>query len=358
MIEFINKYFDRTLFQLIHHVTFKCNARCGTCFNWHLLNQEIEQELTLEEIQKFSEHLPSFPWLLLSGGEPFLREDLNEIIRVYCINNNIRHLTAPTNGLLTDQVEKHTKDILERNKELSMTLSFSLDDIGERHDKIRGVKGNFDKLLYAYKEVKGLKRKYPNLAIKFNTVVSSWNVKYIDEIVEFVKGLKPDMHSLDFIRGDPKDVSMALPHGEERAKTLRKIKDLYDYYGGYENITTHGRFMAKLSKRVMQRYLKVFSEVVDKQEQVIPCLAGTTNLVLYARGDVSSCEMLPTYANIRAYDYDYNKIIQSQESIERHESIVRKECYCYHPCYQYVNILLNPVQLMKSTEPEVLNVSY
>ncbi len=99
MIDYIIKYLKKDFFQLIFHVTFRCNARCRFCFNWREINQNKDKELSLEEIQKISENLPRFPWLLLSGGEPFLRSDLVDLIETFHRNNKVAHVTIPTNGI-------------------------------------------------------------------------------------------------------------------------------------------------------------------------------------------------------------------------------------------------------------------
>ena len=80
MLKNIPQHLKRELFQVIYHVTFRCNAKCKFCFNWKELNQNKEKELSLEEINKISYSMPKFDWLLLSGGEPTLRTDLVYII--------------------------------------------------------------------------------------------------------------------------------------------------------------------------------------------------------------------------------------------------------------------------------------
>ena len=64
------KYFvvtePKTPLQLIHFITSKCNAKCGHCFYWKNLN--TKGELSLEEIEKITKHLPDLVILNISGG--------------------------------------------------------------------------------------------------------------------------------------------------------------------------------------------------------------------------------------------------------------------------------------------------
>ena len=93
-----------------------------------------------------------FPNLLLSGGEPFLRKDLAEIINLFYKNNEISHLTIPTNGIDTSKIVNSTKDILDSCKNLNFLISITLDGFEEEHDKIKG-KNSFKNALGTYHQL-------------------------------------------------------------------------------------------------------------------------------------------------------------------------------------------------------------
>ncbi len=346
MLKYIQKYIQKDLFQLIFHVTFRCNARCIFCFNWRNLNKDKEKELSLDEIEKISKSMPEFPWLLLSGGEPFLRQDLVAIIEIFCRNNKIKHLTLPTNGLLPERIFEFTKKLLEDYKDLTITLSFSLDDFDKEHDKMRGMEGCYDKVIKSFDMLKIL-RENKKLNIKFNTVASSFNYKHLEELIKRIRSIKPDMHTIDFIRGDVKDKKIGLPPAEELDRIIELIKENNEYYQGYSNIKKHSNFMRIFSKSIQQSYLYLFKEIKANEKQVIPCLAYRINLVLYPYGDVSFCEPLPAFANFRNCNYDYQKIINLEHAKKQKNIIRNKKCYCYHPCYQYLNILFTPKLMIK-----------
>src|SRR4026208_878235 len=87
----------RKLNTLIFFVTSHCNATCDTCFYWEDLNRP--GDLSWEEIVKLSETTPPLTDLWCSGGGPWLRKDLAEIIAPFVQNNGVRHINLPTNGL-------------------------------------------------------------------------------------------------------------------------------------------------------------------------------------------------------------------------------------------------------------------
>jgi len=341
MLEYIPQYIRKDFFQLIYHVTFRCNARCNFCFNWKNLNKNKKNELSLEEIDKISRSMPNFPWLLLSGGEPLLRQDLEEIIGIFYRNNKIKHLTLPTNGLLKERIFNFTNNILKKYKDLTITVSFSLDALDKEHDKMRGIDGCYKKVIESYKYMISL-RKNPNLNLKFNTVISNVNYKSLKELINRVRILKPDMHTIDFVRGDLKDKKINLPSLEEMKNIIKIIKENYNYYKGYSNIKKHSWIMPNISNILQKSYLDLFMDIMNNEKQIIPCLAYKTSLVLYPYGDSSFCEPLKGFANFRDYNYNFRKIIESNQAKKQIELIKNGGCYCYHPCYQYLNILFNP----------------
>ncbi len=84
-------------------VTSTCNSLCRTCFYWDELNKG--HDLTFDQLQRISQTAPAFHKLWISGGEPFLRKDLAEIIELFYVNNGMRHVNLPTNGLLPTKME-------------------------------------------------------------------------------------------------------------------------------------------------------------------------------------------------------------------------------------------------------------
>ncbi|HEU5334358.1 MAG TPA: radical SAM protein, partial [Terriglobales bacterium] len=93
-------------------VTSTCNSLCRTCFYWEELNQG--RDLSFEQLARVSQTAPHFHKLWISGGEPFLRKELAEIIEFFYHNNGIRALNLPTNGLLPAQVVAVIDYLLER----------------------------------------------------------------------------------------------------------------------------------------------------------------------------------------------------------------------------------------------------
>src|SRR5581483_7169959 len=88
---------------LIFFVTARCNARCSMCSYWEEIEQATqEHELTLDEIRRVARSLPKITYLSLSGGEPYLREDLVEIVQAIVDTADPVFVSIPTNGAFPD----------------------------------------------------------------------------------------------------------------------------------------------------------------------------------------------------------------------------------------------------------------
>ncbi len=151
---------------LVFEVTDACNSRCVHCDIWR--KPPAKDMLTCQEIEKMlnDDLFTDLESILITGGEPVLRRDLAEIILAM-------HRAAPragmllsTNGLLPQRVINVVQAALEHN--ICIGIGVSLDGIGEEHDKIRGVKGNFNKVNQLLRELVALRDNHGdkiNLAI-------------------------------------------------------------------------------------------------------------------------------------------------------------------------------------------------
>ena len=86
---FESKVLKRKPIFLTVFVTSRCGLNCGHCFyREELLNGDIHTEMKLWEYERFTQNCASFPKLILTGGEPFLRPDLTDIVHLFYHNNS------------------------------------------------------------------------------------------------------------------------------------------------------------------------------------------------------------------------------------------------------------------------------
>lgn len=325
---------------LILHVTGHCNSRCGMCFAWKRLNHK-EEELTLKEMEKIAQSLGHLTFLDISGGEPFLREDLPAVLEVFDKYCRPGYVNIPTNCLLPVKIAESLQTILD-NTNFPVSLNLSLDGLPKTHDKIRGVKGNFAKVEETWQRVKVLKKKYPKLSVKISTVVSNQNLEEIKELSELVvskmKGI--DFHTLILMRGNPLSSQFSLPP----LKQLESYKDLFfkiwsNYHYG-KNLGGIGERVANISHRY---FFNLYLRALKEHKMALPCLAGRAHVVIYANGDVSLCELRGPVGNLKKADFDFQELWQSKEAGRQRQEIAQNKCFCTHGCNWQDNVFFNPV---------------
>lgn len=294
----------------------------------------------MDEIQKISVTMGNLLWLAFSGGEIYLRDDLVEISKVFYKNNKPSIMLYPTNGMLPENIKDKTEQILKHCKKSVIAVKLSIDGLNGSHDAIRNTPGSFDKTMQTYRLLGELLGKYPNFELGINTVFCSKNQDNMDEIIDFVKGLRDiKTHTISLIRGDLSDESYKEVdytryfHAIERLENNLKsrISSTYRFKGA----------RLKAAQDIIQR--RLIYQTMFEHKRLIPCYAGRLNLVLTEIGDVYPCEILSeTFGNIRDYDYDVGKIIKSEKAERVIDSIMNNRCYCTHECYFMTNILFNP----------------
>jgi radical SAM protein with 4Fe4S-binding SPASM domain len=328
---------------LIHFVTERCNARCLHCLG-SFTNKKPENELTLEEIEKISASLGPLFFLLPTGGEPFLRKDLPEIIRCYYNNNSLRKIGMPTNGSLTETAVKSVTKILEIGDDLHLGVDISIDAIGEDHDKIRNFPGLFEKATKTYRAFKDIEKDCRNFNTCLEITVSSYNQDKLSEIYDyFLDELGIDNLIVRIVRGTPRDpCAKDVDINKFEAFSQRIEEDiLSSTLPGYSNFPMSTFVIARdiIGRRLTMKLLR-------ENRYQIPCYAGNLTGVLRSNGDVYPCELLgEKYGNLRDVNYNFKKLWLSEraEKIRRH--ISKGKCFCTHECFITNNILFNPRML-------------
>lgn len=179
-------------YKLTFAITYRCNSRCTICSIWkkpHL------PEMTLDEIRKFFTANPYFRWVNLTGGEVFLRSDLVEIIKIILdTQKNLYFLNFPTNGIMTKRIVEQVQKILLLNPP-HFIVSISLDGPQKTHDTLRGIKGNWEKAVKTYTELKKLRSSH--FDTYFGMTLSHYNNGLIEQTYEELKTAIPTLKRSD-----------------------------------------------------------------------------------------------------------------------------------------------------------------
>lgn len=306
-------------------LTYECNSFCRTCFAWDQLRKGREHELTLAQMRTTLAGLGDLLFVVLSGGEPFLREDLPEVCELLARNNRASQITIPTGALLPQRIAALVEETLARCRGTSIVVNLSLDHVGARHDAIRGVPGAYERLKETYAALLALGRRRSGLTVNLHTCLCSANVDDLEEITTTVRATFPDaaFHSFELLRGRPPDPTIRPVPVERYREVLPRLEA---YWRSYRNYDGFLRFMKTYSRRVELQTL-------EQETQVVPCQAGWVSGVIEAQGAVRLCELREPVGNLRDTGFDFGRVWFSPEAERQRASIRAKECHCTHSCF-------------------------
>jgi MoaA/NifB/PqqE/SkfB family radical SAM enzyme len=314
-------------------VTYRCNSRCLTC---HVYEKKAD-ELSTEEFDRVFASLGRAPyWYTMSGGEPFLRSDLPAICESAYRHNSPGIINIPTNGLLSDRIPPMVDEIAGKCAGSQVIVNLSLDDVGERHDRIRGVPGNFEKALETYRGLRALGA--PNLTVGVHTVISVFNVDRVPEIHEYVeRELAPDSYITEIaeerveletmgagVTPDPRSYAAAIDYLVARMRE--------ESFSGISRVTQSFRV----------RYYQMVKRFLETGREIIPCYAGVASAQIAPDGDVwFCCIKADPVGNLREAGYDFGAVWFGEKARRARAAQRSGDCACPLANASYTNMLMH-----------------
>lgn len=203
----INRDFNKDPFIVLWELTQACQLHCLHC-RAEAQTCRHPNELTFEEGKKLIDdiHKMNNPMLVFTGGDPLMRDDVFDLAK-YAIDLGIRVSITPS---ATPNVGK---EAMERAKEVGLSRwAFSLDGpSADIHDHFRGTTGSFDLTLEKIRYLHQLK-----MPLQINTVISRYNIDYLEEMAKLIESLECVLWSVFFLvptgRGKQGDMISAVEH--------------------------------------------------------------------------------------------------------------------------------------------------
>jgi len=311
---------------------YECNSRCKTC---NIYKKKVKN-LSLDEYKKLFRNIGKSPyWITLSGGEPFLRKDIVDICQIIYKYSKPKIINIPTNGILTKRIVKDVSEITSICKKSQIIINLSIDAIGHDHDRIRNVKGNYNKVINTFHELKQLSHK--NLSIGIHTVISQFNVSKFASIANSLIALKPDSYITEIAeeRNELGTIGKNITPSKLSYKSaadflIHRIKHQH-FYG-----------MNKITQAFRIEYYNFVKEILRDKEQIIPCYAGVASVQISPNGDLwSCCIKAKSMGNLRDENFNFRKIWNNKKFFSERRSIRNKECYCPLANAAYTNMLMS-----------------
>ncbi|NJN83845.1 MAG: radical SAM protein, partial [Caldilineaceae bacterium] len=288
-------------FSVVVSVSFRCNSKCRTCDVWRKPNDD----LTLDEWNQVFAKLGTAPfYMTFTGGEPFLRKDLDDLVISAYRHCKPEVITIPTNGMLTERVVTMVERMCRECPTSSIGINLSLDGIGDEHDDIRGVEGNWSLSMETWQQLKAMQADHPNLVLTVHTVISRFNVHRFKEIYTGLQFLEPDSYITEV--------------AEERVELdtvgwgITPRPDDYDEVADFLSQAAQqapAKGIARFTQAFRAQYYQLAKRVLHERDQVIPCYAGWASAHIAPNGDLwSCCIRAEEVGNLREHEYDITPI--------------------------------------------------
>lgn len=288
-------------------VTFRCNAKCNMCNIWKFPTKKGE-----ELDPKYYAKLPDGLRINITGGEPTLRDDIDEIFHILYPKASLLELS--TNGFYTEKI------VALANKYPNTLIRVSLEGLPTMNDEKRGTKNGFDRALRTMLELKKTKCKN----IGFSVVISQDNYQDLLHLYELCTSLGVELgnsvvHNSWYFHKEDNilESEEALNQHELFMKALLTSKragwknKLKDYGRAYFNKSIHQRLRNDLpGYRPPCGALKDFF-FIDPWGNVTPCNGSKEEWIL---------------GNLK--ENDFEDIINSQRAMD----ILPKITHCERNC--------------------------
>jgi len=314
-------------------LTYECNSRCQTCNVWQRKNI---QELGLKEYEKIFKNIGQSPYeIILTGGEPFLKKEIVQICQLADKYLKPKIIIIPTNGLLFGLIPQKVEEILSELPETKIVVNLSLDGIGSLHDKIRGVQGNFEKVLKTFNSLENIAIKNKNLDLKVHTVISKFNVKEIPRIYRYIKSRFNSSFITEIAeeRVELRNIGSGIT-----PLTTDYVKAIDFLLSEIEKEQFSG--LDKITQVLRIEYYKLVKKVLLNKKQAIPCLAAIASAQITPDGEVwACCIKSESMGNLREANYSFRDIWQSEKARDIRRMIKQRKCYCPLANTSYTNML-------------------
>lgn len=270
-------------------LTYRCPMRCQMCNIWKYPTNRSE-EIQAKDLTS----LPELKFINLTGGEPFIREDLDTIVEE-CYNHTDR-IVISTSGWFEDRVIELAK------KFPNIGIRISIEGLSEKNDELRGHDGGFDKGLRTLLSLKKMGVK----DIGFGCTVSNHNSK--------------DMLSL---------YQLSLSMGMEFATAA--FHNSY-YFHKEDNLISNKEEVCNDFRQLIEWQLKENNpkswfrawfnmgliNYIEGGRRMLPCEAGSANFFIDPWGEVYPCNGMEdkfwklSMGNI--HQHTFNEIWESEQA--------------------------------------------
>lgn len=280
---------DTQLRLVFWETTNACNLRCAHC-RASAVEDRGSEELSLEQAESLLSDIASFcrPVIVLSGGEPLVREDIFDIAR--CGTRLGLRMVLATNGTLLDG--NKARMLIESGIQ---RVSVSLDGAdSDTHDSFRGLPGAFDAAIRGMAHCKAV-----GLPVQINTTVARHNLQQLPAILDLAVSLGACALHLFLLvpTGCGKHIAeLEMISPQEYEDVLNWLYDAASASHISLKATCAPHYFRVMRQRAKAEGVGITTETHGMEAMTKGCLAGSAVCFVSYRGDVYPCGYLPITA--------------------------------------------------------------
>ncbi|MEW5946716.1 MAG: radical SAM protein [bacterium] len=314
-------------------VTYRCRNRCLTCNAWR---SPDAGELNAAEYKRiFSSIGPPLLSAAITGGEPFMRSDLADVIAALCENNAPLFVKVHTCADAPKETRETLSDLLRAFPRVHFIVLLSLEGIGGDLDVMRGRSGgSYTRFLKTYRALRCIGS--ANLTVGFQVLVSEHNEEKAEELIRHAFSLYPDGVSLQVAFGSAElnvtatDVLPDVAGACATLETFSKSRCAADGYGKHRFLNVLNRLQARLTGRN-----------IKLMRRTVPCFAGSAYVYVAPDGAVKDCSVAGReMGNLREADYDLGRILGTFSARRVRHEVRTSGCFCPMTELSLSNLLL------------------
>jgi len=265
-------------------ITGACNLKCVHC-RASAVEKPLPDEFSTDEAIKLVDEITSFssPILILTGGEPLVREDVYDIAS-YATDKGLRVVMGSNGTLITSEVAKKLR------KSGIQRVAISLESASpEIHDKFRMVPGAFEATLEGIKHLKEQK-----IGIQIDPTITKRNLDRIEEILDLAIDLEADaLHIFLLVpTGRGKELKEEEIPAEEYERVLNWFYDKHDKVPLHLKATCAPHYYRIMRQRAKEEGKKITQETHGLEAMTRGCLGGISFCFIGHAGQVQPCGYL------------------------------------------------------------------
>lgn len=273
----------------IINISRECEMRCMMCNIWQNRNKEHKgrslDAMVLKGLLEGSVYLKKMPYVVMTGGEPFLRKDFKDVLRTVLEAPHIKKVTIGTSAYLTRKIVSdlgHCFENTPHGKEVA--LQISLQGVGEVQDRIKGKPEAFAKVEKSIQALKALSGRFPGrLRLYIYSVLQEQNKDSFEKTFEFA-----ERHGIGYTFGIINNLSYNMNKSEGYTKALineadfNRLSERYPFYGVLKSWARKGFTQQTTGLRCFAGYSSFF---LDFDGSVFPCL-HTSSMPSFRMGNI------------------------------------------------------------------------